>query len=256
MRIHYPTHSQLYIGQGRTLYCGPLQHLETHLYGSAVLHLGIYRPFRIKLADGEWRNCRCALVPPGVRHALDMDGGVHGKLFVELDSPSYPGFRRRFPYRDKAVGFFEDAEAVECFRWVFEENPGRDVLESRLDALLGIEADQPALLDPRILRVIELMGREADRNHSQAELAAAIALSPSRFQHLFRQELGVPCRRFRLWRRVLAAIKQLHAQDNMTRAALEAGFADATHFSHCFRDTFGVNPAFVFRSIHRFEAPP
>jgi AraC-like DNA-binding protein len=42
----------------------------------------------------------------------------------------------------------------------------------------------------------------------------------------------------------------------MTRAALDAGFADATHFSHSFRDTFGVNPAPVFRKIGRFEVTP
>jgi transcriptional regulator GlxA family with amidase domain len=35
--------------------------------------------------------------------------------------------------------------------------------------------------------------------------------------------------------------------------AIECGFADATHYSHAFRDTFGVNPAPVFRKIERFE---
>ena len=30
-------------------------------------------------------------------------------------------------------------------------------------------------------------------------------------------------------------------------------FADATHYSHAFRDTFGVNPAPVFRKIERFD---
>ena len=45
----------------------------------------------------------------------------------------------------------------------------------------------------------------------------------------------------------------LHGQDNMTLAALDSGFADATHFSHAFRDTFGVNPAPVFRKIERLE---
>ena len=33
----------------------------------------------------------------------------------------------------------------------------------------------------------------------------------------------------------------------------DSGFADATHFSHAFRDTFGVNPAPVFRKIERFD---
>ena len=49
------------------------------------------------------------------------------------------------------------------------------------------------------------------------------------------------------------AFELLHQQDNMTLAALDSGFADATHFSHAFRDTFGVNPAPVFRKIERFD---
>jgi hypothetical protein len=40
------------------------------------------------LGDGAWRSHRAAVVPPGLRHALDVAGGVHGKLFVETDSPS------------------------------------------------------------------------------------------------------------------------------------------------------------------------
>jgi len=256
MRIRFPSHSQLYMGLGRVLYCGPLQHLEAHRYGCTVLHLGVYRPFRIKLADGEWRTCRLAVVPPGLRHALDLAGGVHGKLFVEADSASLPGFRRRFPSQGRQVGVFQDREALECFAWVFEANPSRDAVESRLDRLLDVDAQARSPLDPRILRIVGAMDLADGRNPSQDELARAIALSPSRFQHLFRQQIGVPYRRFRIWRRVVSAIQHLHAQDNMTRAALEVGFADATHFSHCFRDTFGVNPAAVFRAIDRFETPP
>jgi AraC-like DNA-binding protein len=241
------------MGRGRLLYCGPLQHLEAHLYGTAVLHVGVYRPFRIRLADGEWRPCRCAVVPAGIRHALDMAGGVHGKLFVERDSPDAMGFRKRFPHGGNRVHFFQDEETIECFRWVYEDDPDRAAVEERVDRLLDSGEQQPSVFDARMRRVIELIGREPDRNYSQEELAAMVGLSPSRFLHLFRQEAGVPYRRFRMWKRLMSSIELLHARDNLTRAALDAGFADATHFSHCFRDTFGVNPAPVFRKIERFE---
>jgi AraC-like DNA-binding protein len=71
--------------------------------------------------------------------------------------------------------------------------------------------------------------------------------------HLFTAQTGVPYRRFRMWKRLMLSFELLHGQDNMTFAAMESGFADATHFSHCFRDTFGVNPAPVFLRIERFE---
>jgi AraC-like DNA-binding protein len=252
MRQFHPFHSQLYLGKGRALYCGPLQHLEAHVYGAPVLHVGIYGPFRMMLGDGTWRSHRAAIVPPGLRHALDVAGGVHGKLFVETDSPSASAFRRRFPYRRGAVTDLNDPETVEIFRWIFEDDPQQEAVERRLD-LLFAPGPEETHLDPRIQKIVELIRNEPDRNYSQGELAASLGLSPSRLLHLFSEQVGVPYRRFRMWKRLMLSFELLHDQDNMTLAALDSGFADATHFSHAFRDTFGVNPAPVFRKIERFD---
>lgn len=252
MRQLHPFHSQLYLGKGRALYCGPLQHLEAHVYGAPVLHVGIYGPFRIMLADGAWRSYRIAVVPPGLRHALDVAGGVHGKLFVETDSPCAAGFRRRFPHCKGKITSLNDPEIVALFHWIFEDDPKQDAVERRLDLLLA-PAQEESLLDSRIQKVVELIRQEPDRNYSQDELAARLGLSPSRLLHLFSEQIGVPYRRFRMWKRLMLSFELLHTQDNMTLAALDSGFADATHYSHAFRDTFGVNPAPVFRKIERFD---
>lgn len=253
MHLRYPAHSQLYMAPGRVVYCGPLQHLETHVYGADVLHVGIYGPFRLMPADGAWLTCRCAIVPAGLPHALDLAGSVHGKLFVERHGPVAGPFRNRFPYSATAVASFQDAEAVACFRWIHEENPRPAALAQRVNVLLGSAAAPGIECDVRIQRAIELICREPTRNFSQHELAAHVELSPSRFLHLFRRHAGMPYRRFRNWKRMVAAVQTLQATDNMTRAALDSGFADSTHFSHSFRHTFGVNPAPVFRRIERFE---
>jgi AraC-like DNA-binding protein len=249
-RFH-PFHSQLYVGKGRAVYCGALQHLEAHVYGAPVLHVGIYKPFNMMLADGEWRSYRLALVPPGLRHALDVAGGVHGKLFMDIESPSAPAFHRRYPCRKGLVTSFRDREIVELFHWIFEEDPRQTDVEDKLDRLLPAEAG--ALIDTRIAQVLALIRNEPDRNYSQVELSEILGLSPSRLIHLFSEEVGVPYRRYRLWKRLWLATERLHASDSMTIAALDSGFADATHFSHAFRDTFRVNPAPVFRKIERFE---
>ena len=131
MRQFHPFHSQLYLGKGRALYCGPLQHLEAHVYGAPVLHVGMM------IGDGAWRSHRAAVVPPGLRHALDVAGGVHGKLFVETDSPSASAFRCRFPYLRGAVTDLNDSEIVEIFRWIFEDDPQQEAVERRLDRLLA-----------------------------------------------------------------------------------------------------------------------
>ena len=245
------------MGPGRALYCGPLQYLETHVYGTSVLHVGVYRPFRIRLEDGHgWRSCRCVAIPAGTRHALDLAGGIHGKLFVERDGPYVPGFTERFGPSEAGVRFFEDEETIECFRWVYEDDPNREAVERRLDGLTENGLRQVLITDTRIRLAIDLMGREPDRNFSQNELASAVDLSPSRFLHLFRATTGVPYRRFRTWKRLLHCFELLHARDHLTRAAVDAGFADLAHFSRSFRETFGINPAPVFRHMERFDISP
>lgn len=256
MRTVYPTHSQLYLWPGRALYCGPIQHLETHVYGADVLHVGLYGPFRIRIEGRDWLSTPCAIVPAGIRHALDLAGGVYGKLFVERNMAWMQGARRRFGYRQTTPRFFEDMVAIECFRRIYEEDHDRHAAAEQVNRLLQ-NAEPPQFTpDARIRRVVERIGREPDRNFSQDELAAGIGLSPSRFLHLYREQTGLPYRRFRQWKRMMSAFCLLHSTDSLTRAALDADYADASHFSRSFRATFGVNPAPVFRNLGRFEVGP
>jgi len=128
-------------------------------------------------------------VPPGLRHALDVAGGVHGKLFVETDSPSASAFRCRFPYLRGAVTDLNDSEIVEIFRWIFEDDPQQEAVERRLARLLAPGPEETHLLDPRIQKIVELIRNEPDRNYSQGEVAASLGLSPSRLLHLLSETI-------------------------------------------------------------------
>ena len=56
-------------------------------------------------------------------------------------------------------------------------------------------------------------------------------LSESRLQHLFREQVGVPIRRYLLWHRYLTALSLLADGASVTRAAHAAGFADSAHLT-------------------------
>ncbi|UOA07135.1 helix-turn-helix domain-containing protein [Methylobacter sp. S3L5C] len=250
----YPAYMRLFIWRGRSLYFGPSVHLNAHAYATVVLHVGIYRPFRIKIANGAWQSCRCAIVPAGTQHELDFEGGIHGKIFIERDSSDFLYFKRRFTCPEQSLSFFQDFELIDKLRWIYELDPDKSVIENCLDSLLQCDGDLNLVVDPRVQAAINLICNEPDCNFSQEYLAERADLSSSRFLHLFKEHTDVPYRRFRTWKRLFLALENLNAIDNMTIAALNAGFSDATHFSHCFRDNFGINPAYVFRGINRFEA--
>ena len=77
-------------------------------------------------------------------------------------------------------------------------------------------------------------------NWRAAEVANQLALSESRFLHLFSNELGIAWRPYLLWRRMMCAIQALKHNTSATNAAHLAGFSDSAHLSRTFRNNFGM----------------
>jgi AraC-like DNA-binding protein len=77
-------------------------------------------------------------------------------------------------------------------------------------------------------------------NWRAAEVASQLALSESRFLHLFSEELGVSWRPYLLWRRIICAVQAMINSSSATDAAHLAGFSDSAHLSRTFRNNFGM----------------
>ncbi|TQV77591.1 helix-turn-helix transcriptional regulator [Aliikangiella marina] len=74
-----------------------------------------------------------------------------------------------------------------------------------------------------------------------SEVAKQLALSESRFLHLFSEEMGISWRPYLLWRRMMCAIQALVNNKSATEAAYLAGFSDSAHLSRTFRKNFGMS---------------
>lgn len=127
-------------------------------------------------------------------------------------------------------------------------DPGADVEDltawvgRALDALTST-ATPRRRPSPAILRVIAAI--EAGTITGLDAGAALAGLSPVRLTHRFTAEVGLPFRRFVLWSRLKRAVAAVRGGADLTRAAVEAGFADAAHFSRTFRETVGLAPSRV-----------
>lgn len=243
----------LFIWPKRTLFFGPLEHLTLHSMGSIAINIGLYRPFFIKNLTGDYIPYRCAVIPAGCQHELLADGNIVASLIIEKNSADYTYFKNRFSVKEPIdiKGF--DAELIACFQQIYELRPSKQNIKQMLDRLLAVEEIDKKKIDPRIERAINIIQLEPDRPISQQMLAATVGLSASRFRHLFSEHSDIPFRRYRMWRRTITAMSSLHKVDSLTYAAMEGGFTDSAHFSHCFQDIFGVLPSLVFKNLDRFE---
>jgi AraC-like DNA-binding protein len=109
-----------------------------------------------------------------------------------------------------------------------------------------------AAVDARVQAVVDEMLRDASGSARLADLAAGVGLSESRLAHLFRQEVGIPVRQYRLTLRMEEAFACVLRGDTLTAAAHAAGFADSAHFCRVCRRMFGSAPSSLpgFR-LHR-----
>ena len=97
--------------------------------------------------------------------------------------------------------------------------------------------------------------RDTDDLRLSVEAAAEMVhLSPGRFAHLFSDELGLPFRRYMLWRKVTRAMLAMGTERTIAAAAQRGDFADAAHLTRTFAQMFGITPSALMRGDF-FEVP-
>ncbi|WP_314408628.1 helix-turn-helix domain-containing protein [Streptomyces kroppenstedtii] len=116
---------------------------------------------------------------------------------------------------------------------------------------VGGEADRPGV-DARIRRAEARIAADPGAPHTVATLAAGVSLSPSRFAHLFTQQLGRSPMRTLLDARLLHAARLLEATGlPVERIAVAAGFTSPFHFSRVFRQRYGAPPGAYRAGLRR-----
>jgi AraC family transcriptional regulator of arabinose operon len=108
-----------------------------------------------------------------------------------------------------------------------------------------------AALDGRIVAALERIGQDLEAAHSVGSLARQANLSPSRFAHLFRQQVGVSPMRMLLELRLQeAALRLVHSEDPVAVIAADVGLTSGFDLSRRFKRHFGVSPR-AFREASR-----
>jgi AraC-like DNA-binding protein len=98
-------------------------------------------------------------------------------------------------------------------------------------------------MDTRISRTLAFLEQTGFRSVSSAQLAERVGVSPSRLQHLFKDEVGCSIRAYvrkrRLWR---AAVLLASTDLRISEVLWSVGFTDAANFTHAFKRAYGVTP--------------
>ncbi|MBL4782066.1 MAG: helix-turn-helix transcriptional regulator [Porticoccaceae bacterium] len=244
--------STLYIWPDMTLFIGPLQSLGLHAMQTTAINVGLYQPFTLSTEDGLTSSHRCAMIGAGQKHELAANGGIVASLLIERNSSAYHHLPQNNACPARAITPISAAKWVDYLQMIAEVKPTKAVVYNLLKHLLSVDSTAPAM-DPRIANAMSAIRLSPESDLSQAQFAAAQGLSQSRFRHLFREQSDIPFRRYRLWRRIISAMEALHNENNITQAAMAAGFSDSAHFNRCFQQAFGLNPSRLFRHMDKVK---
>ncbi len=102
--------------------------------------------------------------------------------------------------------------------------------------------------DERILKALGILELHSDTILPLEKIASEVALSPSRFIHLFKKETGITYRRMQLWIKLMRVFEQFPNCSSLTELAHFCGFSDSAHFSRTFKETFGITPSLVVKN--------
>ena len=228
-----------------------------HEHHAIQIVLAVEGSVGIRGKHGDWRMAPGVIVRPDVMHSYDGNGAVGAMVFVDPESSE--GVWLKTSLRQD-ITIVPEARMATCAAELrkFLAHP----LESlEIGALVrhcvhGLCAGAPPSrrLDERVTKVLGAIRRSDELRMSIEEAAALAFLSPSRFAHLFKQQVGLPFRRYMLWRKLTRAITVIGRERTISTAAHEADFADAAHLTRTFYQMFCIPPSVMMRGQF-FEVP-
>jgi transcriptional regulator GlxA family with amidase domain len=139
----------------------------------------------------------------------------------------------------KLLNQLKGTELVRAVREVLSCDQGA---ESR-DAIPLQMGDDPTL--PESLRgIMELMRKNIDEPLTLVELAELSGVSRRQMERLFHSHLDSSPSRYYLELRLTHARRLLtQTNESITNVALASGFVSTSHFSNCYKDSFGISPS-------------
>jgi AraC family transcriptional regulator len=199
--------------------------------------------------DG-WRESRGIVVRPDAGHSFDCNGALGVMVFVDPES-SEGAWLSASLRQDITIIPDTRLDSIVPEVRSFAEQP--DETEDVAALVRGcVHGLRPGVaptrrFDSRVTTVLDAI-RESDDLRMSLDKAADVAfLSPTRFAHLFKDQVGLPFSRYMLWRKLTRAMVAIASERTIAAAAHAADFADAAHLTRTFYQMVGMAPSALMR---------
>lgn len=237
----------VWIRRDHVCYIGPDLGVDMHSAAVAVLSIGLDAPLTLETSGQGTIAARSVFAPARTPHRVI---GPEGRLLLFFVEPA----RRQTEFVAAAMQRFIGPYGVDHRREDELISAGRAYAVERVVSIATLSTEST---DQRIGRVAADIRADPCRVFRASAAASELGLSSSHFLRLFAQETGTTFRRYQQWARLLHAANRMLAGHDLTRCAVDAGFASLSHYSDTFHRTFGLAPsAALIKSSVQLHADP
>jgi AraC family transcriptional regulator len=244
-RVHFWHGGGIWIGraQGRT---------GCHAHHALQIALALDGTCRFRGDTADWLETRGALIRPHQRHEFEASQALVAQLFVEPETLQGRTLVQRVaPAQITQLPEPQRQEMATILRRVQQGAVPAQAMVAAAQQAIAVLAGPLEIrhaVDSRVAKAVRYIRANLVGPVSLADVAAAVALSPGRFRHLFVAETGAAFRAYVLWLRLNRAVEVAMTGQSWTHAAQAAGFADSAHMTRTFKRMIGMNPATLIKA--------
>jgi AraC-like DNA-binding protein len=250
-----PEGAQLHVCRGYVLFEGVIPHTHNHRHHALEIFIGVDDPMDI-ISGVQTYSGRVLVVDANTLHRVS--GPLDRKIVLMLDSESAVArsLRERFLI-DRSIADLSTAiDTVALIKVLTETEISSESPSYMYNCILAylINGKQFASLpDERIRKVQDYLRGLKTKKASLSAIAKEVYLSESRLVHLFKEQVGIPIRRYQLWLRLIDAVGYILDGRPLTESAHLAGFSDYAHLSRTFTHMFGYSLSDIFKNRASIE---
>jgi AraC family transcriptional regulator len=220
--------------------------VPSHAHHATQIVIALDGCIAIRGEDEDWREAHGIVVRPDAAHSFDCNGALGVMLFVDPESSEGAWLSAALRQDITIVAEARMASIVPALR-AFADRPHdtQDIAALVRGCVHGLRTGTiPARqFDARVTTVLDAIRQSDDLRMSLDSAAGLACLSPTRFAHVFKAQVGLPFSRYMLWRKLTRAMVAVASERTIAAAAHAADFADAAHLTRTFYRMVGMAPS-------------
>ncbi len=249
-RLFEPLPFKMAMLNGMSVYIGRDIQTNLHCHHLLEIVLAFDDPFHITDTEIELQ-AKGVIIGSDIPHQFTSNNNdYHIFIFIDPETAEAALLNKVFALHKQQLQALPSASlqpVINGFKdWFFSNDfsspPVQKLVDELISALAPYHPFHPPL-DARILNAIRYIKENLDSELDIQTVAAQSYLSESRFSHLFKEQIGIPLRRYVLWCRIEKAIRVIANGAGIAEAAYDCGFSDPAHLTRTFQEMFGVTPS-------------